>query len=64
MYVLVWVCSASCVFLFVPVCCSMLQCVVVCCSVWQCVAVRCSALWCGVLRCVAALVIITNKEII
>jgi len=41
------------VFIYVAVCCSVLQCVAVCCSVLHCVAVQCVAVCCSVLQCVA-----------
>ena len=39
-------------FLFLAVCCSVLQCFAVCCSVLQCVAVCCSVLRCVTVCCV------------
>ena len=34
------------IYVYIAVCCNVLQCVAVCCSVLQCVAVRCSVLQC------------------
>jgi len=53
------VCHFCAKYLYIVVCCSVLQCVAVCCRVLQCVAVCCSvlqgvAVCCSVLQCVAA----------